>query len=503
MLEQEERSATGWLLVILAVAVVLRYSYLSRDGIWLDESMSWWVTAADWRRVLQAEVTNPPFYYVLLYPWVGLFGRTEEGLRAFSATFSVISVLLVYLLGRRLFSQRVGLIAAAFQAIATFQIEYAQEARTHALLVSILLTLTLVLWKAAGSGRGERLRWWIAYAVLASVSFYTHFIAFFFVAAHGIFVLLQRRKDLLLWFTAAGAAGVIGFAPWLWQMLETAAGGGQARRYPLLKIPQTYFSFLFGDTLIPLDERAVRNVVGTLKAQVPQLAGAAGAAVLLAPALWGFVRKERRRPELMLAIVMATAPVALALIAWVKIKVLDERYMQTSAPFLYLLLAGAVVEAWNRLRAGGAKWVDAAALAGAALLVGLNLVSLRNYYFNPEFGKEQWREAIPYVESRAAGGRDLVLLEPDYLHLCYQFYRRTETPFERILAPLERQILEGSPELRERLAGYRRVWLIRSHHSDDRIRDALRRMMIEQSVKVYPRGKAIEITEFAPRSAGS
>ena len=52
-------------------------------------------------------------------------------------------------------------------------------------------------------------------------------------------------------------------------------------------------------------------------------------------------------------------------------------------------------------RVGLAELVSPCAAVG--LYSVLLLVSLYNYYFTPRFGREQWREAVAYIESQDSG----------------------------------------------------------------------------------------------------
>ena len=66
-------SSSGWLLLIMGIALVLRCTFLSKESLWLDEVQSWWF-ATDLGRALTAERTNPPLYYTMLHFWIGWFG---------------------------------------------------------------------------------------------------------------------------------------------------------------------------------------------------------------------------------------------------------------------------------------------------------------------------------------------------------------------------------------------------------------------------------------------
>ena len=251
------------LVVILVAALFLRLLMLGRESLWLDEIASWMFASKDLQHVLRSEPTNPPLYYLLLHFWMDWFGTSESAIRSLSVVPSLFSVWLIYHFAERLFTRGIAYLAAVYQAVSTFQIYYAQEGRCFSLLVSILLLATLSLWNALESDSPRRrYLYYGAYAFLGALALYTHFISIFFLAGHGLYVLFRRPKQLLAVGTSI-AASLLLFSPWLVTMLGAASRGGQARRYIWLKLPQAYLSFLYGDSLIPLDEEAVQHIPET------------------------------------------------------------------------------------------------------------------------------------------------------------------------------------------------------------------------------------------------
>jgi uncharacterized membrane protein len=80
----------------------------------------------------------------MLHFWMLLFGQSEIAVRALSACLGIISVLLIYKVGRELYNRKIGLIASLLMTISTFAIYSSQEARQYSLL--LLLTLLSFLF---------------------------------------------------------------------------------------------------------------------------------------------------------------------------------------------------------------------------------------------------------------------------------------------------------------------------------------------------------------------
>ncbi len=131
------------LLLILAVAFVLRIYQLDGSSLWSDEGNSWALLSRSFAQIARdaAADIHPPGYYWLLKVWTMLFGTTASGMRSFSAILGVLLVYLVYQIGVRLPApgarrQRhwAALLAALLTALNPFQIYYSQEARMYMLL---------------------------------------------------------------------------------------------------------------------------------------------------------------------------------------------------------------------------------------------------------------------------------------------------------------------------------------------------------------------------------
>jgi len=479
--ERFASAPSGWLLLILGIALVLRCAFLSKESLWLDEGDSWWF-ASDLHRALAAEPTNPPLYYTMLHFWMRWFGTSEAALRSLSVIPGVLSVGLIYALAKKLFSRGIALGAALYQSISSFQIYYSQEARTFAWLVFFILLAALGLWSALEARPGwRRFLYFSGYALASALSLYAHFITVFFLAGFGLFVLVRRRKQLLP-FTASSAVALLLFLPWLATLLRAASGGGQQyRRHFFLKLPQAYFSFLFGDTLIPLNEQAVAHIQQTLVHFAPLLLGAMVSVAILLPFVW--LAWKRWGDRLMYAMVAASAPVLLAFLVSFKVMLFDERYLIAAAPFLYMIVAAAVAELLLWRRAHVPVWQTSVPLAAVGLYSVLLLVSLYNYFFNPRFGREQWREAVAYVESQDPG-RTVIVFDPRWLRHCYDYYQKRGLP----------QVFVTDSSDLSQLAGYDSIWLIQSESTA--VQDRLAVQFRRDSYRAFPKGDGIEVSLF-------
>lgn len=205
------------LLIVLVLAASLRLSFLGSKSLWLDESLSVSFAHLPLERLWQPNdirpETHPPLYYHGLHYWIDWFGDSETAVRLPSALISLVNVALIYVLGRRLFSHRVGVLAAALLALSPLNLWYAQEARMYVFMTTIMLLAAILLtWDS----------WWTIPPLTATFAAglyidYTMLPIWAVLSAIWIVSWWQHgraRRPFLIWFSASLIAWLL-FLPWL------------------------------------------------------------------------------------------------------------------------------------------------------------------------------------------------------------------------------------------------------------------------------------------------
>ncbi|HEY6417157.1 MAG TPA: glycosyltransferase family 39 protein, partial [Acidimicrobiales bacterium] len=95
-------TASAALVAIVAAGVALRF--VQRSPLWLDEALSVNIAQLPLGDLFEAlrHDGHPPFYYLLLHYWMDVVGDGDAAVRALSGIFSVASLPLVWVAGRRL-----------------------------------------------------------------------------------------------------------------------------------------------------------------------------------------------------------------------------------------------------------------------------------------------------------------------------------------------------------------------------------------------------------------
>ena len=126
------------IIIILIIAIILRFYHLDFQSLWMDEIYTMNVsspklTFKELHDVVVEKEGFPYLYFVLLRL---LYSITEySGLiaRMLSSVAGVVGVYYIYILGKHLYNRNAGLIAAFLLSINDFHILYSQEARPYSL----------------------------------------------------------------------------------------------------------------------------------------------------------------------------------------------------------------------------------------------------------------------------------------------------------------------------------------------------------------------------------
>ncbi len=164
------------LLIILILALVLRTYKLNDPGLTFDElsTLAWTSSnmyedkfvnepykAAELVSTIIKHAAGtgsyPPVYYLFVASWVNLGGNTSEiFLRLLTVLLSLVAIVYTYLLGKLLFNEKVGLLAAFFFSIIPYSIFWARQAVNYHItatffLMSIFYSIKLLKYNKIGS----------------------------------------------------------------------------------------------------------------------------------------------------------------------------------------------------------------------------------------------------------------------------------------------------------------------------------------------------------------
>ncbi|MEK6904979.1 MAG: glycosyltransferase family 39 protein [Nanoarchaeota archaeon] len=187
-----------WILAaILLVAAVLRFYNIEEESLWLDECFTLSYGSKPINLLVETlkKDVHPIGYYLLQHLLIDYFGSGEMVLRILSVFFGVLSVYLTYLLGRKLFSWKEGLLAAFFVAISYTSILYSQEAKMYSMFGAFfLLSLYSFIMFLKKPSYFNILFFSISIALLLHTHVIGWVILFFYIIFYLSMFILEKKK---------------------------------------------------------------------------------------------------------------------------------------------------------------------------------------------------------------------------------------------------------------------------------------------------------------------
>ncbi len=438
------------LLVILLLGAVLRVYRLDAQSFWNDEGNSARIAERSINLVIEGAGgdVHPPGYYLLLHLWRAALGQSEFALRFLSVVAGLTLVALTYRLGRRLFDEAIGLIAAFLGAISPFAVYYSQEARMYALLAALSAASTCVVSgivlrqerTEGGVPRASRLPVVVSdllqpvgYVLLGAAGLYTHYAFVFVLAAHnvafGVWWLVALLRSRLRWralalWVGAQATALLLYLPWLPRALAAAGWSSAGGTYRLGAALLDVLRVLTVGTTLPLGEAAVALAV-------------AGSLLLLGLVPWKRKHETRRpsepSPWVTTVTLLITLLVPLALFFGVDLyKPAWLKFLVVILPSYHVLVArgirrlGGLLSRGLRLvaRSSPASSVSSPVFCAGVLvvLVALTCPSLRNLYFNPAYFRDDYRQLAADIRAMRRSGDAIILNAPNQWEVFTYYY---------------------------------------------------------------------------------
>jgi len=449
------------LAAILALGALLLLYRLGGLSLSVDEFVNVEIERGTWGQIMsdlrRGQDLHPPLSHLIMSVWFRLVGESDWSARLPWALVSIVSLWLVFCLGRTLTDTRVGLAAAALMATAPTFLLYSRFDKYYALTVMLFLATSLAgidLWRQATARSGAR------YVLLLSALLYTDYLAplALLLGQGTLLVVGHRQSQRTRAFLCAWAVALVLYLPWLAMLAAqtrvlsgmTEADLASGAVGLVLKLGYLGYSLLVGETIFPWTAPGVAGVVGGLTA------GALGLGTL----------RRFRPPSLpgnslgvVLALLLPGIAASALLTSWVFRAVpfvAFANHVLFALPLASIILAGSVA-ARKRL------WPVAAL---SLLLVG-RAVAIGNYFAGASFHNPIYavpmREVVASLAAEAQVG-DVILADPDTGFDYY--YTRTRQPAPLMSTTDPAPALAYLQEVRPR-----RAWLVT--FGRDRTRDAV------------------------------
>ncbi len=212
---------------------------------------------------------HPPFYYVVLHYVIKYFGNDILVLRSLSIIFSLLSIIVISQLGKKIFCQSAGLCSALLFATSPYCLQYNVMVRPYPLLTLLSLLSTLQIYSLIKKESFNYSNIYLyLYILTAVIGLYTMYHFIFIIFFQWAFVFLASPKT---WNSISKNLSVfvlilILFLPWipyLQDQLKVVNSGGYYfhGEYELFSIIRsTLYECSFGPIHLLLDGNIIRII---------------------------------------------------------------------------------------------------------------------------------------------------------------------------------------------------------------------------------------------------
>lgn len=354
---------------ILLLTFVLRLVNLNQS-FWLDEAAQVIESARPFSQQFNiASDFHPPLYHLVLHFWLKM-GTSEWFVRLPSVLLGVLSVFFLYQIGRILFDHKTAVAGAMLTGFSAYHIWYSQESRPYILFTFLSLISTYFLLKKR----------WIPYFVSSLLCMYALYFAPFLFLGHFVYIVLFGKKSFKQYIFSMVLV-VAGFLPWIPNFLTQLrigtggffAGWTDIVSQPVIKaLPLTFAKFIFGKGTID------NNIVY-----------AAVILPMLAVFFYSSIRLFKNRQGKTLLIFFWLPFISCAILS-LFIPVLAPQRLLFLLPFFLLIVSAGLVNMYSSYK-----------ILAVFVVCIVNIASVISYYTNPYVQREQWRQAVNYVENTA------------------------------------------------------------------------------------------------------
>ena len=502
-----KRNTENWikiaLLLILVLAAFLRFYRLDAQSLWADEgnSVSLSGRSLDLITAGTAHDIHPPLYYYLLHFWMRVFGSSEFAVRALSALLGTGLVYLTYLLGRHLsrppsvppnsggeashfyspsasHNHWLGLVAAFLSAISPFQVYYSQEARMYILLAAFsALSVYSFLRFLEADGASTRnpkpetrnpYLWAGLYIVATTLSLYTHYSFPIIIVMENLLYVIwlaisrwqgrgpgracpEQGRRVLRWVVIQLAVIAL-YWPWLPTAFRQVSNWPSiSQSYGLIFVVQEAFRlFSLGPT------------AGTQYTSLLLL----GFAAIFIAGVWPRTRSTPEHKSLIPRLLIYLLPLSYCLFPILMMCVLSlwrpayrPKFFLVGSPAFCLILAQGIV---RLSKLAGNKHLITRYLLPVTCLIFITLssnTSLQNYYFDPQYARDDYRGIAQYISALEKNGDAVLLNAPNQWEI-FTYYYKGDAPVYPL--PRSRPLDEAqtADELTEIVAEHDRLFAV-------------------------------------------
>lgn len=353
---------------------------------------------------------HPPLYHIILKLFLQLFSATELSARMPSVIFGTLTVYVIYLIGKKLYDEKTGLIAATLLATAPLHIYYSQEARMYA-MAAFFVSLSVYFFISIINK--DKIIFWIGFIVSTTLMLYTDYIPYFMLPTYLFYLFLFRKyisKSTIYSFAPAFLLVLILISPWLYFIPKQLHVGLTASA-----LSPAWSSVVGSSDLKTLIITFIKFAIGRISIENDLIYFITFIPIAIFTAVLFVLHTLRITPKRSFLLIWLFAPIIATFVMSYFIPVFSYFRLIFTLGAFYLIWASAI----NTINL--AKPIRV--LLTIALII--NLTSSTIYFLNSKFQREDWRAATQYVESNSTPNT-VVLFETTDSIAPFDFYNQSK-----------------------------------------------------------------------------
>ena len=206
------------LVIIIFIGCFLRIYNLDKMGLWYDEQII--LMAASNHELSSVivdllEITEKaPLYPSFIHFWIRFYSSNDFMLRSTNVIFGVLSLFLIFKIGKILLDNKTGLMSSFIFSISVLHATFSQEATEYSLLILLSLCSVFFLLKILQSKDPIN---YLGYVFVTIMLVYTHYFGWFLIIFQNIFMfgLWKKYRNFIKSWIIIQLFILISFAPLL------------------------------------------------------------------------------------------------------------------------------------------------------------------------------------------------------------------------------------------------------------------------------------------------
>jgi uncharacterized membrane protein len=422
-----KRQLACLLIPLLTIAFALRAYRLGYQSLWYDEGASLYFALLDISSIFTSlEYSNPPLYYIFLHFWVKLTGSSEFSARFLSLAFGVLTILLMYKVGERLFDRSTGFLSALLATLSPLYILYSQEARAYmmATFFGLLSSYFLLLILDEEVTKRRRRFFWLGFAAANIIAIHVHYSSLLISAFQGIFFLFaclvkkatslpEYKKRLLIEGLIVSLGIILAYLPWLRFFIgrqSVVLDYWKGTLPPIGVLKGAFLSFSVGETIAaPISHKiAIGYVITFLLALI---------ILLLHSKKRGGISCSHRLTSGIFLLLYLLVPIALLAALVYRTPKFVPRYLMVASPPFFIIIAGSLI---NMLR--WRRFSLSIAIFCLVFIIVTSAYATYSLYFNPVFNKADFRGVARYIHEHIGPEETIILVSGHFFPVFAYYY---------------------------------------------------------------------------------